>query len=1535
MKKFSMFLKRTLLVVLPALFAGVLSIGQLHHVSTAHADGEGSELTSNVDVESDLYRVRKTGEHSVEILFTPELKKYKNFRKSNLTELQNALTDILTDIVEVRVTELAHDEGTIDTGGVDGQVDVDPVSGDVIIDEEPEYTGQEFPDLNDAVLLINNAEDYITLGTFADLVYNYAINPESGEHELSQLHTSAILAYAHYYLRETLIRHAGNPEFNSDPKAIINDLCAMLAYRLFARYDMTPAAVYAFFCSRIAGYNPVPYTSAMPSIDEILGRIGDQGILRPDFQITLTHITGLLLLIKDNASAAEAEASETEKLGVRNLLITIGGENIKEEIVYVINNSSNAEKAQFLAQIPYRIINALQNAISYDINDLIFFMENTDIGTWMDAASQYDQLRKESDPSAVEVIKNIVNFTPGMNSDARNEIITIVTQKTKPIDVWHSIDAITIVHNQQEIQIMKNKLLDFHKILELFESLPKTSELRDAADDSNIWVQNFGVNIHTAVVGDIELEFDIGFMEGSKKNLRKIAEILDEHIHIERVVDEYTVDIDLPGMIVNMYRYFMETDILSNDLKREIWDLVFGTVEQGYEYLHGKTLAELFANKDQIDYQELAEDITCVDEIREFFGIERDIPQEKLDNFVEKVLKIIEKGTSFDLEKVYELVDKFYKLTDADKNQIQKIYDKAVKLFERIINKFHNIDDIRDYLSDGEAIQEKIDHYLENSKVQKYYSKLQRLLEKVYARIPDEYRQKSIMSYYKGNGYWAGSADKSFNLKKWIKRIPKIGSKINSILSSFFDEESLPGMVKVNLNVSSFDEYGDPFLYGINYHLSDGVKSGALPIGVDATFFANRTTALDENGVPHNIVGWYEGANDNYLFEMPARDVDAYPLYFNEFINGENVLDLDEDGYVTTYTGDAITLKVEVNNTNVSHGYSYVWYKDGDIYESGISYDPFSQIEVSSHSDSGVYCCVVDGVKTHEMKVTINKVKVTFPTADLTITWDDNDHKFYETMYKDPEHPEQGVYDAESAASLLFYAENEGVSGKEPGKYTDTLLLKDEDNYEWEENITNSKYTWEIVKKHIILEESNVLWDYVSAFTFDLDENGEAIERQVQLIDSLLPKDVEGNPLCSVEYKENNDYTSKQSAAGTYTAKVVIKPADDAHYDLVVNNKVVKSYSSELTWKINPKETAKPEGMALINDEFNYNNVTYTPELDLENHPLPEGIIGYHLVNALNEEEAVEQLLPGDYKVKAIYDVDPNYVIVGDDYDVFNWKINYRLIDITNVQWNYSSAFEFDGVTHSVELINVPSGVKVQYSGDYSAVEPGSYIAHATLTTDPTYNKFVITDKDGNQTIIDGSYAVIDLEWSIIDTGKIPTQSEFYSAETNESGKSFVWISLSGGVRGNYTLHAEKVETSEIDFDQIVETGYVEPIVCYDINFYNNKNNVVHFDTDSAGKKLTYTVRILIPNAYRDSDLVLTYVDGEGNVSRVEAETQGDYMVFTTEHLSIYGLVITHVAGSNIIPYVVTSAVVLLATQATLTWILILLAKRRRHNVKD
>ena len=223
------------------------------------------------------------------------------------------------------------------------------------------------------------------------------------------------------------------------------------------------------------------------------------------------------------------------------------------------------------------------------------------------------------------------------------------------------------------------------------------------------------------------------------------------------------------------------------------------------------------------------------------------------------------------------------------------------------------------------------------------------------------------------------------------------------------------------------------------------------------------------------------------------------------------------------------------------------------------------------------------------------------------------------------------------------------------------------------------EYEWEIEKAKY--DMSSVKWSYDNPLTY----NKEAHEISLLNVPAGL----------KVRYRDHIGLK-----AGEYLAKATFT-SEDTHNYIVPND-------MELKWAI------KKEIADMSNVRWNYMGpFTYDGDIksvDIEG--LPAGV--YATVENGTASNA------GVYTAhaKLVYD-DENYV--AEQPADCQWQINKAKYDVSDVRWNYSEPFTYDGTEKSVMLVNVPEGLNVEYK-DNNRIESGKYIASASLTPSDIIN---------------------------------------------------------------------------------------------------------------------------------------------------------------------------------------------------------------------
>ena len=252
--------------------------------------------------------------------------------------------------------------------------------------------------------------------------------------------------------------------------------------------------------------------------------------------------------------------------------------------------------------------------------------------------------------------------------------------------------------------------------------------------------------------------------------------------------------------------------------------------------------------------------------------------------------------------------------------------------------------------------------------------------------------------------------------------------------------------------------------------------------------------------------------------------------------------------------------------------------------------------------------------------------------------------------------------------------EYEGAEETPAGKYLARLSLRG--NYAL---ASPAEYEWEIAKASY--DMSGVSWSGDQSFTYDGETHGVRLEG--------VPSELE------VKYSG-----SEGRYAGEYTARASFVNPDTHNYRTPED--------MTLDWKIIRKD------MDMSGVRWNYEGAfTYDGELKkVELTGLPDGVYA--------EYENASAYDAGVYNAHAVLKYDGDNLSVISPADC-QWKINKKKIDISDVRWDYTDAFVYNGREQGVYLMNVPEGVDVEYEGNVK-VAAGKYAASATLVPNDAGN---------------------------------------------------------------------------------------------------------------------------------------------------------------------------------------------------------------------
>ena len=438
----------------------------------------------------------------------------------------------------------------------------------------------------------------------------------------------------------------------------------------------------------------------------------------------------------------------------------------------------------------------------------------------------------------------------------------------------------------------------------------------------------------------------------------------------------------------------------------------------------------------------------------------------------------------------------------------------------------------------------------------------------------------------------------------------------------------------------------------------------------------------------------------------------------------------------------------------------------------------------------------------------------------------------------------------------------------------------DAGNYTAKVTLTSTNSNYDIVSKTAeiqwsilpaTIDVSEVKWNYTNAFVYD------EAEKTVTLVD--VPENV------IVTYTGN-----KATVAGAYTATVEVKPVS-ANYVVVGEIKplewtIIKGVidDSSLTWN--------------YTKAFVYDGTEKVVEIS----NLPSTIKAVYLGNKATDA--------GTYTATAtLTTVNENYDLTVTSIEI-EWTIVPASIDVSEVKWNYTAPFTYDGTEKTVALVDVPANVTVTYVGN-TATNVGVYTAVAVVS--PVSTNYEVVGE------------VAQLTWEIkkVDEPLPPEVEKQKELKFEVDGIVVVIIRAEHGVEAS-GIHYEEVTASlaNIDFSVLCnEKEKAKLLEAYDIALKNLAGVVATFEDN-------FTVSVYIPEEFRSiENLKLVHVAEDGTATDMLGVVEGEYMVFKTTHFSNYAFVEVDTV-SNWWIWVIVAVVVIVII------VVIVLLLRRRNKVE-
>ncbi|MBE6645211.1 MAG: hypothetical protein E7612_07535, partial [Ruminococcaceae bacterium] len=738
--------------------------------------------------------------------------------------------------------------------------------------------------------------------------------------------------------------------------------------------------------------------------------------------------------------------------------------------------------------------------------------------------------------------------------------------------------------------------------------------------------------------------------------------------------------------------------------------------------------------------------------------------------------------------------------------------------------------------------------------------------------------------WYKNGNLIAETQTNTYKVKNVADSGEYTCKVIVSIDAAIYTGESNVCSVKIAkaiIDLTKHTWHGGNYIYDGTKKYVYLIDDNGVILTIGVTYFGNVNTEVGK----YTATAVFDTENFDVIGSVDSYDwsIEAAPVV--------EELKVTVTGAISEiYNGSYFELKADVSGTVLeTEGVEikYYWFFNGQVIIGATE----SSYKVQYVADSGKYTCMVvvaingaeaESANSNECLVTISKA-----TIDLNnYTWQTGKFIYDGT--------EKSVYLADANGNVLtFGATYSGNKNTEIGEYTATVVF-DTDNFEVIG--TAAPYGWSIEK-----QPDGPVYEITVTIPESINK---VFDAQTSAIDAVISGDALLADGVSVSYKWYKNGVEISGAvirtlsvknvadSGTYYCEVALTTPDGNF--VFTSGECVVAIS---------KASIDLSAYSWLKTKFVYDGTEKAVYLvDSEGNVLTFGTT--YVTDGEYTNKATNK---GDYVAKAVFDTE-NIEIVGEIAD-YGWSIAAAVYDMSGISFK-DKVLLYDGKKHSIEIEGtLPEGVTVQYSGkDYTM--PGTYEIVATFTGNANYE------------------AISSMKATLRIVGFEKEQEIF-----NSSGDKL--LSVIAGVKGvpeTYKLNMRDVSSQYRYFvsDEVFGKGRVGYVLAaYDIHF--SENGIKQTTNDS------FTVKLLIPVNLRGTnvDFDLVHVSDDGKLELHDFTVEGDYIVFTTSHFSIFSMV--EIGDAPVVPeetdltwlWVLIAVLVILALIAV---VIILIIKKRKSD---
>ena len=1459
MKKISKFFKCTMLSILSLCMA----FGVIFNVKDGNALRVNADTTSKV-YSTDYYTI-SYADNELKILLSTSLSEYQDFSKDELNDLKNAIVSVGYSAI---LDDINFDLGDATASGLKNS--------------RRHYASEQASEgyTYDISLITNVIKSQLSgsSNTEAALDDALGLDPITGEIAGAGTYDNLLEFYVNRYV-ETKTSEVEESSKEQEKEVAYAEISEQLTKAIQEVVDSTENYV-------------IEEGTVASKVESIINNAKEEVVLED-----LGAVTEVVNLIQNE---------KTEE-GKSVIVEVIEQTQISNEVKDIIVEAKSDDVVNFIENLEASTIIDVVGSVKLDKEEIKTVINNVGVENLLPAINNKD-FNKEQIDDLKEVVKD-----SGLTKDDIQEIVNENVSNISIVTLLTAIKTIKIDGHE----LYNGKELVLGGLEAVIRSFPKPAEIANYTDDQMNLTWNLEVG---TTFGSVEFDFTVGF-KGDCSRIRQAASYAADYVNFDIADGVVNVEVLAPGKLSDVMLRLSNTGRVSDDLKLDIFNNAFATVEEVYGKVTDRTYEDYLNVLKKVDYQMIVDNVYNAENLNRIFHTDK-FTDARLDNFVDDVKTLISKASNITYDRVKSFVGKYYDISKLDNTAVETLINKAHDCLVKIDSLTFDSALLREFIDpNSEYSNDNIDEYIDKlERFEPQFNTAMDLLERAYNAAPDRFKDNSVMDFYKGDGTFNYAGAFNLDIEKWLnKASSKYGDEVYDALNVVFDK--LPQQIDVNFTLNLTD------IHSVTYNIGSEVKVGMLPAGANVELYAN-TTEIEG----YEVFGWQDINGVQYT-EMPNHDVELFPVIhsFEVAIN---------EGVDKVY--DAQAHELVVTTTPVGNGFAYQWYKDGALIE-GATEATYSVVNVA---DSGEYYCTVSyfGKEKETDTVSVNISQAEIDVAEWS--WD-----YVEpfTYAEGTTHEVHVVVPAEYA-DLVKVTEAENAK-EAAGEYTATATVESA-NANYVVVGTIADLSWEVKAQEI--DVTDWAWDYENPFTY-----AEGTTHEVHVV---VPEAYAN--LVDVTEAEN-----AKEAAGEYTATATVESAN-ANY-------VVVGTIANLTWEVKAQE------IDVTDWTWDYENpFTYTEGTTHEVHVVvPEAYA--NLVEVTEAENAKEAA--GEYTATAtVESANANYVVVGTIANLtwvivmpeapeYSYTYNYDEVDreydgtVTTIEVTVTSTVEGDQFTatyqwykdekvlvgstantisvaevadtgtyyclvtvngtaleketievviHPMTLdvtsITLKPGTSFEYTGeeitvelDYPAaldtyldINPSLTESQMSATEAGTYYVDVIInvkeDLDEENFDInldgltlpyigDGIDNIIRLTWEIKEGGVTPPPAETKSEFTYSEGGITLTVTIKSGTPIDATFELDVVAKNAADYTS--EFGTV--LAVYDILFMDG-NQVA---TLPSGNTYEVTLTLDATTAAKSGLFVIYFPDDASAAQeKLDATVANGKITFTTTHFSVYGV---------------------------------------------